>query len=272
MNFRTRPVSAFCGFILSTFLSVASYGQSAQEIVAKHIEALGGKERLQSINSVFIEGVAIMNNGTEIDTKLWKVYDRLYRQEISFGVGSVVTIVTPSRGWVASPHSNGEFKSLPYAQLKALQPQIDPAGPLADYADKGCRVDLVGRDTVAGNPCYCIRLTCPMGQSVIYSIDAKTYYILRETRKGGMMADSGNRIGAGAASGAGAAGSIAGGVGGEAAAGGGEFYIEFSDYKKTPDGYVFPYTVVTGGAGAKMNVERVEVNRRVDVDGLSRPK
>jgi len=87
-----------------------------------------------------------------------------------------------------------------------------------------------------------------------------------------VMADSGNRVGAGAAKGAGAAGSIAGGVGGEAAAGGGEFFIEFSDYKKTPDGYVFPYTVVTGGMGAKMNVERVEVNRRVDVDGLSRPK
>ena len=281
--FRIRPLSAICVFIISTFLSGASYGQSAQEIVAKHIEALGGKERLQSINSVFIEGVAVMNNGTEIDTKLWKVYDRLYRQEISFGMGSVVTIVTPSRGWISSPRSNGEFKSLPSAQLKALQPQIDPAGPLADYAAKGCRVDLDGKDTVRGNPCYRIRLSCPMGQFVTYFIDMKTYYILKETRKTGMMW-GGDRLagmtgrgettavmagGANAVGGAGAS-TGAGVVGGETPTG--DFSIEFSDYKKTADGYIFPYTIVTGISGAKMNVERVEVNRKVDVDGLSRPR
>lgn len=231
-------------------LSTKSYAQTAEEIVAKHFEALGGKEKVQAINSIFIEGVAVMGNGTEIDAKLWKVYDRLFRQEVSMGTGSVITIVTPGRGWVSNPQTNGAFKSLPYDQLKALQPQIDPAGPLADYAAKGCKVDFIGRDTIRDIPCYKIKLSCPMGQSAIYYIDAKTYYILRETGKGGMMCA----------------------VLENNTTPGGEVCIDFSDYKKTPEGYIFPYSIVTNAFGAKMTIEKVEINHNTDVEALSRPK
>ena len=39
---------------------------------------------------------------------------------------------------------------------------------------------------------------------------------------------------------------------------------EFSDYRKTDDGFVFPYTVTTVGMGASMNMEKIEVNKAVD--------
>ena len=126
--FRIRPIFSTA---LALALFFTTHAQTAQEIVAKHIEALGGKAKLQSINSVFIEGVSVLSNGTSSDTKLWKVYDRLYRQETSLGGSPVITIVTPSRGWICNGQGN-EFKSLPSAQLRALQPDIDPAGALAD--------------------------------------------------------------------------------------------------------------------------------------------
>lgn len=239
-----------CVTLLSFTLSTMSYAQSAQDIVAKHIEALGGKERLQSINSIFVEGVATMDNGTPIDTKLWKVYDRLFRQEVTIGENSVTTIVTPGHGWVANQQTNGVFKVMPFERLRALQPQIDPAGPLADYSAKGCRVDFVGLDSVRGIACYKIRLSCPMGQSAIYYIDMKTYYVVRETGKGGMMCvvlDNNTNAGE-------------------------DIVIDFSDYKKTPEGYIFPYTIVTNAFGAKMSIAKVEINHNVDVEALSRPR
>ncbi len=258
--FRIKPISRpgatllviICTALLNFTLSATSYAQTAQEIVAKHIEALGGKERLQSINSIFVEGVAIMDNGTQIDTKLWKVYDRLFRQEVTIGDGSVITIVTPGHGWVANQQTNGAFKSMPSERLRALQPQIDPAGPLADYSAKGCRVDFVGRDSVRGIACYKIRLSCPMGQSVTYYIDTQTYYVLRETGKGGMMCvvlDNNNTTSPD-----------------------NDIVIDFSDYKKTPEGYIFPYTIVTNAFGAKMSIAKVEINHNVDVEALSRPR
>jgi hypothetical protein len=245
--FRIRLLIGACiGLVLST----ASYAQTGEEIVAKYIQALGGKEKLQSINSIFVEGVAVMEDGTPIDAKLWKVYDRLFRQEVSIGTGSAITIVTPGRGWVSNQQTDGQFKSLPYDRLKALQPQIDPAGPLVDYSAKGCQVAFMGRDTVRDIPCYRIKLFCPMGQSVTYFIDAKTYYIVRETGKGGMMcAVLENKTNPG-----------------------GDILIDFSDYKKTPEGYIFPYTIVTNAFGAKMSIEKVEINHNVDVEALSRPR
>src|SRR6202012_3179127 len=159
IRLKSAPGATLLVTLLSITLSATSYAQTAQEIVAKHIEALGGKERLQSINSIFVEGVAIMDNGAQIDTKLWKVYDRLFRQEVTIGDGSVTTIVTPGHGWVARQQTNGAFKSMSSDRLRPFHPQIDPAGPLADYNAKGCRVDFAGSDSVRGIACYKIRLS-----------------------------------------------------------------------------------------------------------------
>lgn len=228
-----------------------AHGQTTDDIIFKHIAALGGKEKLESIHSVYLEGVAVMQNGTEINSKSWKVKGKLYRQEISFGMGNVVIIVTPSKGWSSNSRSGGTFAPLPDEQLKAMQPQLDPAGPLVDYAAKGSKVELLGKDTVGGKECYKIKLTLASGQEVTYSIDTQTYYILRETRKGGGMTGGGASRRGGNAN--------------------GEFRIDFGDYQKTADGYVFPYTIVMGSFGAKTSVEKLEVNKPVDEATLSKP-
>jgi hypothetical protein len=40
--------------------------------------------------------------------------------------------------------------------------------------------------------------------------------------------------------------------------------IEYSDYRKTDEGYIFPYTTTIVGMGASTNVEKIEVNKPVD--------
>ncbi|HEX9509833.1 MAG TPA: hypothetical protein VF939_05090 [Puia sp.] len=243
------------GAFLLLIAAPRAHGQTAEDIIAKHIEALGGKEKLQSIHSVYQEGVAVMQNGTEIDSKSWKVKDKLYRQEISFGMGNVVIIVTPQKGWRSDPRNGGAFTPMPDEQLKAMQSQLDPAGPFVDYAAKGSKVELLGKDTVGNKECYKIKLTPSSGQTITYSLDVQTYYVLRETRKGGGMMGGGGGNGGGRR-------------GGNADA---EFNIDFSDYQKTADGYVFPYTIVTASFGAKTSVEKLEVNKPVDEAALSKP-
>lgn len=241
------------GAFLLMIAAPRAHGQSVEDIIAKHIEALGGKDKLQSIHSVYLEGVAVMQNGTEINSKTWKVKDKLYRQEISFGMGNIVVIVTPQKGWSSNPRNGGTFQPMPDEQLKALQSQLDPAGPFVDYVAKGSKVELIGKDTIGGKECYKIRLTTAAAQAITYSLDVQTYYVLRETRKGGGMMGGG------------------GGAGRRGGNADGEFNIDFSDYQKTPDGYTFPYTIITGSFGAKTSVEKLEVNKPVDDATLSKP-
>lgn len=247
---QNQILSAFSIMILSLFSS-GVLAQSAEEIVARHVTALGGKEKLQSIHSIYQEGVAVMQNGGEIDSKNWRVQGKLFRQEISLPMGNVVVIVTPTQGWSSSPRDGGAFKAMGEEQVKSLQPQLEAAGPLVDWAAKGYKVELLGKDTISGNECYKLKLSFPSGQYIVYSIDVKSYYILRETRKGGGM--------------------MGGGGGGGRRPGDGEISIDFSDYQKTPDGFVFPFTIIAGGFGAKTSVEKLEVNKPVDADALSKP-
>ena len=101
--------------VLFAILSMASfvcYAQTVDEVISKHIEAMGGADKLKSLKSVYMEGVAVMQNGNEITSKVYKVQDKLVRREIEFGMGSVTMIVTDKEGWSSNPRSGGAFEPL----------------------------------------------------------------------------------------------------------------------------------------------------------------
>lgn len=226
--------------------------ESAEQIVAHHIEALGGKEKLQGLNSIYIEGVAVLPSGLEVKAKRWRVYDRLYRMELEYGESHIVLCATPAKGWTMNPSTGGVAKAITGEDLKALRVEIDPAGPLADYSAKGFKVERNGVDTVNGEPCYKIKVSCPSNHSITYFIDQKNYYVLKEVRRGGGIL-CGSQLGgpwSGNASDA--------------------VTIEYGDYKKGPGGYILPYSITVTGVGAPIIVQKVEINSKVDVDGLSR--
>jgi len=227
--------------------------QSAEQIVAHHIEALGGKEKLQGLNSLYLEGKAILPSGLEINTRSWRVYDRLFRQELSFGESHIIIVATPGKGWAASPRTGGEFKALSPEDLKALRVEIDPAGPLADYSQKGFKLEKAGVDTINGEPCYKVKVSCPSNHSITYYIDENNWYVLRETRRGGGLVGCGSEIT------------------GWNGASDGSVTIDYADYKKGPGGYVLPYSITVSGLGVPITIQKVEINSTVDVDGLSRP-
>ena len=133
---------------------------------------------------------------------------------------------------------------------------MDCAGPLVDYAAKGNSVELTGKETIEGNECYVLKLTTKAGKVTTYYIDNKNWYIIRTSSKGGGM------------------GAMFGGGGGQGGGGGRrqggedvEMKVDFSDFKKTAEGYVFPMAVSRpgmGGAPMKTIIEKLEVNKEVD--------
>jgi len=226
---------------------------SGEEIVAHYIDALGGKEKLQGLNSIHLEGVAMLPSGLEVKAKVWRVYDRLYRMELEFGENQSILVATPGRGWMINPDTKGQMKAIAGEDLKALKVEIDPAGPLADYNAKGFKVQRIGLDTVNDVPCYMVKVSCPSNHSITYSIDEKEYHVLKEVRRGG-----------GISCGTALAAALQKDLNNEVS-------ILYGDYKKGPGGYILPYSITVSGIGAPIIVQKVEINSSVDVDGLSRP-
>lgn len=243
-------VASLCLFFV---LSSSAKAQSTDAIVQHLIEALGGKDKLQSINSLYQEGTCVLDNGSEVKIRTWRVYDRLYRQEIDFGVGKVVVIVTPRQGWISSPRTGGVFKAIPWMALRALQTEIDPAGVFIDYSQKGNKIEKIGTDTLDGHPCYKLKVWFPNNESIVYSVDQQSWYLRKETRRGGGIMGGG------------------GSNGGWSADADGMVDIGLDDWRAIPGGYVLPYAITIGGLG-KVVISKVQVNGNVDADLLSRPR
>jgi outer membrane lipoprotein-sorting protein len=59
--------------------------------------------------------------------------------------------------------------------LKELKEQADFDGPFIDYAKKGHKVELLGKDDVEGSPAYKLKLTTKEGSETTVYLDAETF-------------------------------------------------------------------------------------------------
>jgi outer membrane lipoprotein-sorting protein len=244
--------------LIALFAVLLAGAQTADDVIAKYVDALGGLEKVKSIQSLYMEGVAVGPNGSEITTTTYKVQGKLYRQEIDFGMGKFGSIITDKGGWVANPRNGGAYEAAPAEMVTAQQTEMDCTSPLIDYAAKGYNAELIGQETIDGKTCYNIKLTNKAGKSTNYFIENKEWHLIRSSTKGG-----------GGMFGRGGGGGNRGGGGGQAGPPAEEMVMntDYSDFKKTKDGFVYPATITRpgmGGRGMATTIEKYEVNIKVD--------
>jgi hypothetical protein len=232
-------------FLLLTGLLVSAFFANAQtvdEVIAKYMDAMGGKDKLNSIQSLHLVGISTAPNGNEITADIWKVNNKLYRRSINFGMGSSTTLLTDKGGWQTNFRNGGAWEAMPEQQRNNQLYEMDCTGPLVDYATKGHKAELIGKETIDGKESFHIKLTTKEGRELNFYIDTATHYINRLSYKGR------GRPGAG-------------GAAGEET----EIGVNFTNYDKTPDGFIFAFSqTITGGFAGTMTFEKIEVNPQVD--------
>ena len=224
-------------FIVALILVQFAQAQTADEVINKFTESMGGKEKIAAVNSVYMEGVT-ERNGNEITSKTVKVQGKLFRNETNFGMGSMTTLVTADKGWRTNFRNGGAFEAMNEEGLKGMQSQMDCVSPLVDFVVKGHKAENLGKDTVDNIVCHKIKLTTKSGKEILYWIDASTYLLHQSSQKGGGF----------------------GGRGADA-----ELVVVYKDYKAV-EGVMFPFTTDLKGpmGGSPMVYEKIEVNKPVD--------
>ena len=244
--------------ITACSIAWSSMAQTADDVFAKHLEAIGGLDKIKSVQSVYMEGVSVAPNGMEITSKTWRIQGKLFRQEINFGMGSMTTLVTDKDAWFSNPRNGGAFEAMPAEMRTRMSSELYAVTALTDYAAAGGKVELAGMEKVENTDCYVIKLSYGSGNPTTFYIDNKNWYVIRTSTKGRMgggMMGGGNRGGAQA--------------GQEV-----EMKIDYTDFTKTREGIVFPMTIKRpgmGGATMATNIEKVEVNPKIDAS-LSKPE
>jgi hypothetical protein len=172
-------------FILALVCVQFAQAQTVDDVINKHIAALGGKENLNKIQNVVMEG-SLSIQGTEIALTITQVNNKLSRQDITAMGMHGFDMMGTAEGWQYMPFQ-GMQKPEPKTadEVKKSQSDLDIAGPLVDYAAKGHKVELVGKEDVDGTECYKLKVSLAGGKEVTFFIDPASSMIIRikETRK-----------------------------------------------------------------------------------------
>src|SRR4051812_2534927 len=120
-----------CIFTLTAFITITvTKAQTADEIVSKYIEAIGGKEKLSQVTSIYIESsTEVMGN--EMATKTTILNGKGFKNESDFNGQNIVQVVTDKGGWSINPFAGSSDPTpLPADQYKGSEDQVYIAGPL----------------------------------------------------------------------------------------------------------------------------------------------
>jgi hypothetical protein len=215
--------------------------QTVDEIINKYVDAIGGKDKLDQIKTVYIENtVQVMGGEGPSTTSV--VNGMGYRLESEVNGQKMIQVFTDKGGWQVNPFMGATTpQPIPDDIFKQSKGQIYATGPLYNYAAKGNKVELLGKD---GNA-FKLKITNADSVETIVYIDATTYYLTKLTRSTNFM--------------------------GQAM----ELTITFSNFKKGDMGLVFPYTTEINYGGQfslTNNVNKIELNKTIDPAIFVMPK
>jgi len=218
--------------IAAMLLSVFTFAQTAEEIVAKHVEAIGGAAAWKKINSLSYEGKMTVQ-GAEVNVTLTILNGKGVRQNISVMGLTGYQIITPTAGWNFMPFQ-GQTTPEPMTadELKQSADDLDVQGKLVDYKSKGNTVEYLGKDDVEGTECFKLKITSKAGNIETVFIDPKSYYIVRSVAK---------RTANGQES---------------------DVPTDLSNYKKLPEGIVVPFSITL--PFGELVISKAEVNKQID--------
>ncbi|KAA0993012.1 outer membrane lipoprotein-sorting protein [Dyadobacter aurulentus] len=167
--------------IAATVLSAGSFAQTVDEIVDKHVTALGGIDKIKAINTLVIDR-SLAVQGMEIPNKTILVVGKSFRNESTVMGNSMVQVVDDSKGWMIRPTmmgGTGEPEDMPADVVKQQLSSLDPFGGLVNYKEKGHKVELVGKEQVDKKDVFHLKMTTADGQVMDEYIDANTYLVTK---------------------------------------------------------------------------------------------
>ena len=153
---------------------------TAEELVAKNLEARGGLAKLHGITAVHTVGKVRVGGGTEAKTESWAVPPDKYRSEFSLQGMTAVQAWDGQQAWAISPfRGRRDPQKLSADDAKDLVQSADAAGPFTDWKAKGLKIEAQGTEDIDGTDAYKIRVGYPNGDSRVVYLDPDTYLEIR---------------------------------------------------------------------------------------------
>jgi photosystem II stability/assembly factor-like uncharacterized protein len=151
--------------------SSALSAQTADEIIARYIESIGGMDRIQGVRTLRRTGRYTGGGGFEATVVEENKRPSFVRQDFSLQGMTGVTAYDGKTGWKIEPwQGKKDAEPLGEEELKSIVEDSDIDGPLVNYRQKGNKVEYVGTEPVEGTDAYKLKVTLANG-------DVRTYFM-----------------------------------------------------------------------------------------------
>lgn len=163
--------------ILASLLcfSLAAFAQTADELVAKNIQAHGGMEKIKAITSLRFAGTYDAS-GFKAAVGSESKRPNLLRETFAVQGMTQIQAYDGASAWQISPFGGKKDPELlGDDESRDLIESADFDGPLVDAAAKGNHVEYLGHDQVDGDDAYKLKVTLKNGDIFYYYLDPDTY-------------------------------------------------------------------------------------------------
>lgn len=174
-------------FVLTSLSAMAE--MTADEIIAKHLEAYGGADAMRNVKSIMLKGSMFMQ-GMPLEMTMYAILpDKSFAQ---VSTNNMVLGGGGTNGKEAWATQMGQTFILTGKEKAEAEKQADQFG-LLDYAKKGATAKYLGEDMVKGAKAYKVEFVDASKDTTVYFFDATTYYIVREKSSSSSQSFSGHK-------------------------------------------------------------------------------
>ncbi len=169
--------------VLITVLCCAAFStsQTADELIAKNIQARGGLEKMKAIKTTRMTGKFEGGGGFTASIGQENERPELVRETFSLQGMTAVQAYDGSTGWQIQPFGGKKDPQLMGEDdLRDLLLDADFDGPLVDYKEKGSTVEYLGHDVVDGDDALRLKITLKNGDIIYDYLDPDTFIEIRK--------------------------------------------------------------------------------------------
>lgn len=151
---------------------------TAEQVVARHLEALGGVDRLKAASTLVIRGE--FREGDAVDTFVaYRARPNKMRKEGTHQGKSFVKLFDGTKGFLAE--GDKPMEAMPAEQSAKMKAYAEFDDPIVDYAARGHKVELVGAEDVKGSKAYHLKFTLASGDVEHRFLDATSFLDVKRT-------------------------------------------------------------------------------------------
>lgn len=147
---------------------------SADELVAKHLAARGGEDKLKAVNTMRLTGNVTVQ-GMDMPVTVVSKRPNKMKQEMTMQGKTIMQAYDGQQVWAVNPMLGGTApRTIDGAAADAVKNQSLFDGPLVGYKERGDTLEVVGPEDVEGAKTWKLKLTRKDGKAMHIYLDAES--------------------------------------------------------------------------------------------------